>query len=245
MILDITKRYLKRIPPITVPRLNLLVMSVAFTIFGLSMILQPGRWAATPAYHVLLEIFTAPAWGALFLISGITLGAAVQLYARRWLVVAALMFAFALTVGWMLAFIVRYLTNASTTPETWVSWAVFAFLLLRTTFGLDLPQGPVRRELPEIGTYRQAVSDVLTMAARDQRLAALLTMESDAARLRTLVAAACDNYAAALAAVVPAGAMPAGDPARTALDEARNALLRAEEAFTRATGKLASDPESP
>jgi hypothetical protein len=221
-------------------RLNLLVMSAAFIIFGLSLVLQPHRWASTPAYHVLLEIFAAPAWGALFLASGVMLGAAVRLYPRRWVAVAALMLALALTAGWMLAFVVRYLTNPDTTPETWVSWAVFGFLLLRAASGLDGPRDPAARELPEVGAYRQAVGDALAAAASDRKAAALGVLDAEAARLRDRVGAACDDYAAALAAVTPAGAMPAGDPARTALGEARNALLRAEEAFTRATGKPAS-----
>jgi hypothetical protein len=221
-------------------RLNLLVMSAAFIVFGLSLALQPHRWASTPAYHVLLEIFSAHAWGGLFLASGVTLGAAAWPFPRRWLTVAALMLAMALTAGWMLAFVVRYLTNPDTTPETWVSWAVFGFLLLGAASGLDRPRDPAARELPEIGAYRQAVSDALASAARDQKTVALIALEAEAARLRDRVGAACDDYAAALAAVTPAGAMPAGDPARTALGEARNALLRAEEAFTRATGKPAS-----
>jgi hypothetical protein len=234
-----------RIPPVAPGPLNLLVMSAAFVIFGLSLVFQPHRWASTPAYHVLLEIFTAQAWGGLFLASGVTLGAAVRLYPRRWLTVAALMLALALTVGWMLAFIVRYLTNPATTPETWVSWAVFGFLLVQAGAGLDKPRDPGGRELPEIGAYRQAVSDTLAASARNRETAVLAALEADAARLRDRVTAACDDYAAALAAVTPAGAMPAGDPARTALGEARNALLRAEEAFTRATGKSASDQDVP
>jgi hypothetical protein len=232
--------------PVAAGRLNLLVMSAAFTVFGLSLVFQPHRWAATPAYHVLLQIFAAQAWGGLFLASGIMLGVAARWYERRrWLVVTALMLALALTAGWMLAFVARYLSSPDTTPETWVSWAVFGFLLLKVAAGLDRPRDDPRRELPEVGAYRRAVDDALAAAAQGRKAAAVTALDADAARLRDLVGTACDAYAAALAAVVPAGAMPAGDPARTALDEARNALLRAEDAFERATGRPAGSQDAP
>lgn len=128
--------------PATAGKLNLCVMSAAFMIFGLSMIFQAHRWASTPAYHVLLQIFRGPQWGILFLIAGAGLGTAALQSGRRWMAVASLTFAFCLTTGWMLAFVVRYLTSGSTTPETWVSWAVFDYLLLRAAASMDWPVPP-------------------------------------------------------------------------------------------------------
>jgi hypothetical protein len=49
--------------PAAAGKLNLSVMSAAFVIFGLSLIFQAHRWHATPAYHVLLRIFSAQVWG--------------------------------------------------------------------------------------------------------------------------------------------------------------------------------------
>lgn len=122
------------------PKLNLAVMAAAFLIFGLSLAFQAHRWASTPAYHVLLEIFTAPVWGVLFTVAGAALAAAAwQLGRRRWVVIAALVPAFTLTTGWMLSFVVRYLTSPSTTPETWVSWALFDFLLIKVAIAIDPP----------------------------------------------------------------------------------------------------------
>ncbi len=119
------------------PRANLGVMSAAFTVFGLSLLLQPHRWGATPAYAVLLQIFRAQTWGALFLASGVSMGLACWQFQRRWLVIAALTLAFMLTNMWTLAFVVRYLTNADTTPVTWVSWGVFDYLLARVALAID------------------------------------------------------------------------------------------------------------
>src|ERR1700733_1413570 len=96
-------------------KLTLAVMSVAYAIFGLSLIFQSYRWETTPAYHVLLQIFTAPVWGWLFLVSGAAMGMSAWQFRRRWPPIAALTFTFALTTGWMLAFIARYLTSPNTT----------------------------------------------------------------------------------------------------------------------------------
>lgn len=228
------------------PKLNLAVMSAAFMTFGLSLLFQPHRWGATPAYHVLLEIFRAQEWGTLFLLSGAALGvAAWQLDRRRWVVIAALVLAFTLTTGWMLSFIARYLTSPSTTPETWVSWAVFDYLLIKVAISLDHPvlSVPVNTG-PEIEEFRQAVDDALKAAEGDQRAILLRALGAWSDRSRDAVSAACAAYAQALRAIVPAGAMPArGDLARQAIDEARNALLRAEEAYARATGEPAHPRE--
>lgn len=223
--------------PVTAGRLNLAVMSAAYAIFGLSLLWQPHRWQSTPAYHVLLEVLTAPVWGTLFLASGVSMGLAAWQYGRRrWLVIGALTLAVALTAGWMLAFIVRYLSSPSTTPETWVSWAVFGFILLKVAAGLDHPRD-VRREIPEAAAFRLAVAEALDAAEAGQAAAVGTVLGDQAGRLRDAVSGACDAYAQALAAVVPAGAMPAGDLAGQAISEARNALLRAEEAYERAAGQ--------
>lgn len=224
-------------------RLNLSVMSGAFTVFGLSLLFQPSRWGATPAYHVLLEIFRAQVWGVLFFASGTGMGLAAWQFTKRWAVITSLTAAFCLTTGWMMAFVVRYLTSPSTTPETWVSWAVFDFLLIGTAISIDrrpaLPPGA------EISSFRQAVDDALTTAEEGQRALLLGALDTGAGKQRDAVTAALSAYGEALRAAVPAGAMPAGDDAATAIAEARNALLRAEEAYSRATGQLARHQDPP
>jgi hypothetical protein len=216
-------------------RLNLSVMAAAFVIFGLSLVFQSHRWESTPAYHVLLLIFAAPVWGVFFLASGLGMAAASWQF-RRWIVIVALTAAFTLTTGWMLSFIVRYLTSPDTTPETWVSWAIFGFLLLKVAASLDRPREAAQEDA-EIEVFRQAVDDALAMAAARQKSALNRGLDAAAENLSDAVSEACAAYAQALHAIVPAGAMPAGDPAKVALEEARNALLRAEEAYARATGQ--------
>ena len=145
-------------------KLNLAVMSAAFLVFGLSLAFQSRRWASTPAYHVLLEIFPAPAWGGLFFLSGAALGAAAwQLGRRRWVIITALIPAFGLTTGWMLSFVVRYLTSPSTTPETWVSWALFDFLLVKVAIAMDPPDPP---DPPAADLARQAIAEARSAMLR-------------------------------------------------------------------------------
>lgn len=232
--------------PMVAGKLNLSVMTAAFVIFGLSLVFQPHRWASTPAYHILLLIFAAQVWGGLFLAASVAMGLAVWQFGRRWAVITALMLAFTLTTGWMLGFIVRYLSSPNTTPETWVSWAIFGFLLVNVAISLDRPRTVAdAADTGEILALRQAIDDALTTAVADQQATLARDVEIGSDRLRDSVSAACANYAQALHAIIPAGGMPGGDPARVALVEARNALLRAEEAYARATGQSAQQVPPP
>ena len=178
--------------------MNLAVMSAAFAIFGLSLVFQARRWGATPAYHLLLQLFRAQVWGALFLASGVTMGAAFWQYRRRWLLISALTMAFALTNGWMLAFVSRYLTSPSTTPETWVSWAVFDYLLFRVSLSLDFS---VRTPpaAAQAAAFRQAVDDVMFATAEAQREQVLHALDETQQKSRDAIGAACFAYGQSLA----------------------------------------------
>jgi hypothetical protein len=162
--------------PTVAGRLNLCVMSAAFLIFGCSLVFQGRRWGTTPAYHILLQILRAPEWGMLFILAGAAMGLAAWQFGRRWAVIAALTGAFTLTTGWAAAFVVRYLTSPNTTPETWVSWAIFDFLLFNVAVSIDRRAPPVLRELSP-----EPSSDLALAAIREAR-AALLRAEEAYAR---------------------------------------------------------------
>ena len=135
-------------------RANMIVIGAGYAVYALSLLLQPLRWSRTPAYHNLLAIMPAPGWGACFAAASAALLAAVFLYRQRWLSVAALTAAGVITLAWTLAFIVRWATNDSTTPETWVSWAVNAYVLGRAAILLDyrevlVPSRASEREGPD------------------------------------------------------------------------------------------------
>lgn len=118
-------------------RANMLVLGTGYAIYALSLLLQGVRWYRTPAYHNLLAVMPASGWGICFAVVSVTLLAAVYWHGKRWLPVTALTLAATITVPWTLAFVVRWATSDSTTPETWVSWATNAYLITRAAILLD------------------------------------------------------------------------------------------------------------
>jgi hypothetical protein len=122
-------------------RANMLVITAAYGIFAVSLTAEPARWAATPAYANLLAIMPQRDWGAAFAVTAVMLAAAVRLWSRHWLSVTALSVALAITTTWLAAFVIRWLTSGNTTPETWVSWAIFDYLLVRALLLLGYKEG--------------------------------------------------------------------------------------------------------
>jgi hypothetical protein len=121
-------------------RANMAVIAVAYGVFAVSLLAQPARWGLTPAYHDLLEIMPQDVWGVMFTVVSVLLAAGAYLHRRRgfrWLPVTALSAALAITTCWCAGFVVRWATSPDTTPETWVSWAIFDFILLRALALLD------------------------------------------------------------------------------------------------------------
>lgn len=115
------------------------LMSVAFTAIGLALILQPDRFARTPSYSNLLEIAGQMVWGLAYLVCAVLLGMSLLPLPRRgkWgLAVAAHTVSIALTSYWLVAFVVRYLTDDGTTIVNVASWAVYLALLIRSVLTL-------------------------------------------------------------------------------------------------------------
>lgn len=129
-------------------RMHMSVITVSYGIFALSLLFQPTRWGLTPAYANLLVIMPQRAWGTCFAVTSCALGTAVWQQQRRWLSITALSLGLAITTTWSAAFIIRWLTSGNTTPETWVSWSVFDYLLLRALFLLGFKEVkiPVRTQ---------------------------------------------------------------------------------------------------
>jgi hypothetical protein len=115
-------------------------VAVAFLIFGVSMILQLERWSRTGAYYDLLQILPGRWWGAIYLFVGTLLAIAAWRISTYWLVVAATTLGLMLSFSWSAAFVVRMVTNMNTTPETFVSFLAFAYLLLQA--GIQAGRSP-------------------------------------------------------------------------------------------------------
>lgn len=113
------------------------VIAGIFLIFGVALILQPERWGNTPSYANLLAILDAPYWGIIHLIVGAFLMATFKLRHVKWLFIASHTVAIALLGSWLIAFIVRYLTDEGTTIVNVVSWTVFLSLLIQSSVSLE------------------------------------------------------------------------------------------------------------
>ncbi len=102
-----------------------LIIAAAYTILGLSLLLQPTRWGATPAYGTLLDILPQGPWGFITLVVAASLAFAVWSTRIRVMSIVLHLAAILYTAGGMFAFAVRWATDDKTTPMVWVSWLVF------------------------------------------------------------------------------------------------------------------------
>jgi ABC-type phosphate/phosphonate transport system permease subunit len=124
----------------------MLVIGTGYTIYALSQLLQPARWYHTPAYRNLLIVMPAQAWGGVFAAISALLLAAVWRHGSRWLSLVAVTVAMAVTFGWSVAFVIRWASSPNTTPETWVSWFVNLYLLVRAWALLDYSEVTLARQ---------------------------------------------------------------------------------------------------
>lgn len=146
-----TRAGLRTLKPAGIAGTHMLILGLGYAIYAFSLIFQGTRWHSTPAYHNLLIIAPTGTWGAVFAFAALLLLIAAYRPQPEALAYTAVMLAFLITTLWALAFVVRYSTSSSTTPETWVSWAVNDYLLLRagalihTERGTGIPAAQGRR----------------------------------------------------------------------------------------------------
>jgi hypothetical protein len=151
-------------------KVNLAVMGGIYLLFGFSLIFQAHRWESTPAYHDLLQVAPAWAWGTLFLIAGSGLAASIWLFGIRWIVYLVLVYSIGLTVSWFIAFVYRYASSLTTTPETWASWFAFGYLHARV---IPAVYGPLRAstaeavQYPDLAKYREMAQAAIDKAVED------------------------------------------------------------------------------
>lgn len=111
-------------------------IAVLFGVLGMAMIFQSERFSRTPAYANLITLAPAEFWGSCYLVIAVLL-AAWRLKNWRWIGVVGHTLAFVLLGVWLIAFIIRYLTDSSTTIVNVVSWSMYLLALLRSSAGLE------------------------------------------------------------------------------------------------------------
>lgn len=132
-------------------RIYIRIILAAYIAIGLTLIIQPGRYANTPSYANLIDIFPQWVWGIIYLVvAGLLLAAR----ATPSVIVGTIAhtIAIALTASWLLAFVYRYATDKGTTVVNVASWGVFLSLLIISAVRLN--DRPV--ELPPTESDREA-----------------------------------------------------------------------------------------
>jgi hypothetical protein len=110
----------------------------AFLVIGTSLLFQGERYGRTPAYAILLNLLPAPVWGVAYLTIGLLFALYLAVHPTRWLAILAHTAGVTLILWWLIAFVVRYLTDTATTPVNVVSWSLYLFLLVRSAWMIDV-----------------------------------------------------------------------------------------------------------
>jgi hypothetical protein len=124
-------------PIVPVVMLPLFVVALALTAIGLGLLFQTSRFDNTPSYGNLLDLAPSSVWGVLHVVSAALMFGSIRWPRMRGLAVTAHTFGIALVGSWLLAFMVRYLTDTGTTVVNVVSWSVYLFLIVRSLIELD------------------------------------------------------------------------------------------------------------
>jgi len=113
------------------------VIAAAYLVIGAALLLQGDRFEATPAYANLIDIADQKVWGALYILCAVLLAVYVLAVSSRWYGILAHTVTIIITASWLLAFIIRWWTDAGTTAVNIVSWAVFLTLAIRSGTLID------------------------------------------------------------------------------------------------------------
>lgn len=119
------------------PKSHMAFMMLVFAAIGITLWLQPGRYANTPSYANLLSIMPAGTWGAIYIGAAALKLASILRYSVRALVIITHTVSIALLAVWLFAFAVRYVTDDGTTIVNVTSWAAYLYLTVRSAFMTD------------------------------------------------------------------------------------------------------------
>lgn len=121
----------------TEPHAHMAVMAVVFAAIGLTLMLQPSRYANTPSYANLLDIARQQTWSVAYLVAAALKVAAISRPAHRVLAIITHTVAITLVGVWLAAFIIRWLTDDGTTVVNVSSWSVYLYLVVRSALAID------------------------------------------------------------------------------------------------------------
>jgi peptidoglycan/LPS O-acetylase OafA/YrhL len=115
----------------------LAIIAYAYTVIGLGLLFKPDSFAGTPSYANLLELADQRTWATLYLLIALVMWVSVYLYRNRLLAVVAHTIAFVLCAFWLVAFLIRAVTNPDTTVVNPTWWSVAALIIILSALQLD------------------------------------------------------------------------------------------------------------
>jgi hypothetical protein len=108
------------------------LIALAYTIYGLGMVLQPRRFGGTPSYGNLTQLLDIRVWGAMYLAMAVLFGVYTLLLTARTFGIVTHMIGLTVTGTWLVAFLIRWLTDPNTTVVNVASWLVLTLLIARS-----------------------------------------------------------------------------------------------------------------
>jgi hypothetical protein len=104
----------------------------AFTVLGATMLLQPDRYNEGAAYGIVVDVLDIRVWGVLYLLVAILKAAYLSVLRLRPMAVLVHIASFVLASWWLVALLIRYVTdrNAAVVPS--LLWVMLMLLILRS-----------------------------------------------------------------------------------------------------------------
>jgi hypothetical protein len=115
------------------------LICVAYTVYGLGMLLQPGRFSTTPAYANLIRTLDIRVWGAQYLAVAALFAVYTLWTTNRLFGIVTHILGLTITGVWLLAFVIRWLTDQNTTVVNVGSWLVLTLVIGRSASLIPLP----------------------------------------------------------------------------------------------------------
>lgn len=121
------------------------LISVVYLAIGSTLWLQPHRFDNTPSYGILLQVLSSRTWGMLYLAVALLMLGYVTWFRNMRYAIASHAAISCLTLFWLTAFIIRYISDNGTTIVNVASWATYLVIIIRSAFMIDLATLPANR----------------------------------------------------------------------------------------------------
>lgn len=128
---------LLRLMKLNEPKSHMVVLCGVFLAIGVTLEVQPSRYANTPSYANLLDIFRQSTWGAVYLFASALMIGCIRRHTHRTLIIVTHTVTITLILVWLAAFVIRYATDGGTTIVNVASWTVYLYLAVRSALLVD------------------------------------------------------------------------------------------------------------